>query len=195
MRFIFGVLAAAAGIYSILILIRIILSWFGNSYNSKPAEILQNITDPYLNWWRGVLKLRIGFLDFSVVVAIVFLSLLQNIFYTLSLSQRMTLGFILAEILTSVWSIMSFIIGFFMIIILLRAAAYLTNRNIYSPFWSIVENISQPLMYRMNRLFFGKKIGNYLAGIIFAFLLLAVILTGGWLFVNFLAGLLKNIPI
>ena len=195
MRFIFGILAAAAGIYSVLLLVRIVLSWFGNSFYSKPVEILNKITDPYLDWWRRVLNFRVGIFDFSVIVAVVFLSLVQNIFYTLSLSERMTLGFLLAEILLSLWNIVSFIIGFFIIVIILRAAAYLTNRDIYSPFWSIVDTISQPLMYRMNRIIFGRKIGNYLTGIIMAVLMLAAILIGGWILIKFIAGLLYNLPV
>ena len=195
MRLIFGILAAAAGVYSVLLPIRIVISWFGNSLYSRPVEILNKITDPYLDWWRKALNLRVGFLDFSVVAAVVFLSLIQNIFYTLSLSERMTLGFLLAEILLSLWNIISFIVGFFMVIIILRAFAYLANRDIYSPFWSVIETISQPVMYRMNRIIFGKKIGNFFTGIIIALLMLAVILIGGRFLVNFLAGLLFNLPV
>jgi len=195
MRLIFGILAAAAGLYSLLIFIRILLSWFGNSFNSSVTEFIKRITDPYLDWWRNALNLRVGFLDFSVVAAIAFLSLLQNILHTLSISERMTLGYILANILMSLWNIVSFILIFFIIIIILRAAAYLTNRNIYSPFWSVIENISQPVMYKMNRLIFGKKIGNYFTGIIIALIILLLTLILGRFLAVFLAGLLYGMPV
>ena len=195
MRMLFGILASAAGIYSILIFLRIIFSWFGGMVSGKPVEILNKLTDPYLNWWRQTLNLRIGFLDFSVIAAIVCLYAVQRIFNMLAVSDRVTIGSILAIILISLWSIASFIIGFFMIIIILRAVAYLTSRNIYSPFWSAVESISQPIMYRMNRLFFGNKIGGYLKGIIFSLILLAVIMLGGRFLVNLLANFLFNLQI
>jgi len=195
MRTIFGVLAAAAGIYSLLIFIRIIFSWFRGMVSGKPVEILNKITDPYLNWWRRNLNLRIGFLDFSAIAAIVSLYLIQNLFNMLSVAQRISIGHILAIILLSLWMVVSFIAGFCMIIIILRLFAYLANRNIYSPFWNAIDSISQPLMYRMNRLFFGNKIGGYLKGIIFSLILLAVIMLGGRFLVNLLANFLFNLQI
>jgi len=195
MRFILGILAVAASVYSLLIFVRIIFSWFGDFVSGKPVEIVKMITDPYLDWWRRKLNLRIGFLDFSPIAAIVFLSFLQNILYTLSISERMYIGSILAEILFSVWTIVSFIIGFFIIIIALRMIAYLTNRNIYSPFWGVIDNVSQPIMYRMNRIIFGNKIGGYLKGVIISLIILIVLMAAGWIIVNILANLLYKLPI
>jgi YggT family protein len=195
MRLIFGLLSTIAGIYSLLIFFRIIFSWFNGMIPGKPVEFLKKITDPYLDWWRRNLNLKVGFLDFSVVAAIVSLSLIQNILFTLSMSQRMTLGFILAEILLSVWTVFSFIIGFFIVVIILRAIGYLANQSIYSTFWSVVDSISQPVLYRMNRIFFGDGIGNYFKGIIFSLLLFFLIIFGGRILVNLLAGILRQLPI
>jgi len=195
MRFIFKILAGAAGLYSILIFIRIILSWFGTQARGKLIYFLNAVTDPYLDWWRKKLNLRIGFLDLSVIFAIVFISFLQKILFTLSVSEKMTFGIVLAEITLSLWSIFSFIVIFFIIIIALRAIAYLTNRNIYSPFWNAIDSMSQPVMYKMNRIFFGKNIGGYLKGIVLSILLLLVILIGGRFIIALLTGLLYRLPI
>jgi len=195
MQLILRVLAVLTGIYSLLLFIRILFSWFGEMVSGKPVELIKSITDPYLDWWRKNLNLRIGMMDFSPIAAIVCLSLLQNILFTLSISERMNLGFILAQILLSIWNIISFIIGFFIVIIILRAIAYLTNQNIYSPFWRIIDNIYQPLMYRMNRIIFGNRIGSYVKGMIISLLILAVIMAAGFILTNFLAGLLYRLPI
>jgi len=195
MRFILNILAAAAGIYSVLILIRIILTWFGNFVSGKPVDILKRITDPYLDWWRKNLKLQVGNLDFSVIAAIVFLSLIQYILFTLSVSDGMSLGHILAVTLLSIWRIISFIIIFFMVVIILRLIAYLTSRNVYSPFWGAVDSISQPVMYKMNRFIYGKKIGGYLQGIIITLIIFAVLLVGGRFLMNYLASLLVKLPV
>ncbi|WP_461252346.1 YggT family protein, partial [Treponema sp. R8-4-B8] len=93
MRFIFGFLAAITGIYSVIIFIRIIFSWFGSMVGGKPVEILNKITDPYLDWSRQKLRLNIGAFDFSVIPAIVFLSFIQNLFRILSIAARLPLGF------------------------------------------------------------------------------------------------------
>ena len=194
-RMLLELLAAAAGIYSILIFIRIIMSWFGNLSGGKPLEILCKITDPYLGWWRKNLPIRVGFLDFSVLAAIVFLSIVQRVLFMVLRFDRITLGSILAIILVSVWNIVSFIIGFFIVIILMRLFAYFTNRNTYSPFWQMVETISQPVLYRLNRILFGDKIVGYLKGILLSLLLLTVIIIGGGFAVNLFAGFLSGFPI
>jgi len=195
MHFIFGILAAITGIYSLIIFIRIIFSWFGNMVGGKPVEIIKRITDPYLDWWRQKLPLRIGAFDFSVIPAIVFLSFLQNIFRNLSIAERITIGFILARILLSIWNIFSVIIGFFIIVIIIRLIGYFINSNIYNPFWSIVDSVTQPLLYRTNRIFFGDKIGGYLKGILLSLLLLIVILAGGKFIVYLLSNFLDKLPI
>jgi len=195
MQMIFGLLAGAVGIYSILILIRIIISWFGSFASSGPVNLLCSVTDPYLDWWRQKFSIRIGFLDFSAVLAIVSLSLIHNILYSLAHYNRITIGYLLAIMLMAVWSVLSFLIGFCIIIIAIRLIGYLTNRNIYSPFWQAIDSISQPLLYRMNRIFFGKKIGSYLNGIIFSLALLAVVWIGGGYVFQRIARLLSHLPL
>jgi YggT family protein len=196
MRNIFSFLAIAASIYSLLIFIRIIFSWFRNMVSGKPVEILQRITDPYLDWWRRNLNLRIGFIDFSAVAAIVSLYMLQNIFQMLSVTERVSIGNILAIILLSLWSVISFILGFFLIIIVLRAIAYITNRdNLYSPFWSAIDSIYQPLMFRINRVIFINRIGGFLTRIIISFFIIVIIMIGGRLIINLAANILFNLPI
>jgi YggT family protein len=195
MRLIFGVLASAAGIYSLIILIRIIFSWFGNMVSGRPVDIINKITDPYLNWWRKTVKIRIGFFDFSIIAAVVFLSFIQNVFYILSITEKITLGFLLAQVIFSLWNIVSFIIGFYIIVIIIRGIGYLINCDIYSPFWRVIDSVSQPLLYRMNRLFFGKKTGGFLIRIFLTLFLLIITLIGGRIGINILSGILAKMPV
>jgi YggT family protein len=195
MSFVFGILALITGIYSLIIFIRIIFSWFGDMVYGKPVEIINRITDPYLDWWRNKLRLNVVGFDFSVIPAVVFLSFIQNIFKILSVSEKITFGFLLAQILLSLWNIFSFIIVFFIIVIVIRAIGYLNNGDIYSPFWSFIESISQPLLYRMNRIFFGKKIGSYITGIFLSLLFLIILLVGGKIIIMILSGILYKLPI
>ena len=195
MSLIYGILAGAAGIYSLLLFIRIIISWFGGIPESRPVDLLVRVTDPYLDWWRSRLNLRVGFFDFSAVFAIVAVSLVQNIFNSLANSAVLKLGNILAVVLLSLWSIVSFILGLLLIILILRLIAYLTNRNTYSPFWSVIESISQPVLYRLNRIIFGKRIAGFLKGIILSSLLLAALMAGGHFAVRLIAALLLKLPV
>jgi len=194
-RSIFSVLAAVIGAYSIIILIRIVLSWFSMSAAEKPVEFIKKLTDPYLDFWRRITSLRIGNLDFSVVIAISVLSFLQNVFRMLSVTGAITLGNLLSIIIISLWSIISFIAGFFLVIIILRVIAYLTSRDIYSTFWGTIDSISKPILYRFNRIFYGNKTGNYLKGMILTCLILFLIIVGGRILIILLVNLLKGLPV
>jgi YggT family protein len=195
MRFIFSLLASAAGLYSLLIFIRIIISWFGNSVEGKPVNLLTRVTDPYLDWWRRTLNLRLGAFDLSPIAAIAGLSLVQNILTNLSRFGRITLGYILSVVLLSVWSAASFILGFFFFILILRTIAYLSNRNIYSPFWNVVDTISQPVLFKINQLLFGGRITDYLKRIIVSSIVLAAVWIGGGIAIRVLAFFLARLPL
>ena len=195
MHLIFSLLATIIGIYLILLFIRILISWFGGFVSGKPVELLARVTDPYLDWWREKLNLRLGLLDFSPVAGIICLSIVQNILHSFSRSERITIGYILAMLLMSIWSIASFLLGICVLILVLRLIAYLTNRNIYSPFWKAIDSISQPVLYRLNRIFFGHSIENYLKGLIISIAALVIVwIAGGFVF-PFLAGMLTRFPI
>jgi YggT family protein len=195
MRVILNLLASLAGLYSLLIIIRVILTWFGGAHYGRPAELLARVTDPYLDWWRRTLKLQVGYIDLSPVAAMAALSVAQSIFSTIARYGRISIGIILAISVSALWSAASFIIGFCLIVLILRIIAFMTNRSLYSPFWRIIDAISQPLLYRINRIIFGKRLVNYLTGNIAAIAVLAAIWTGGGLAVRLLASLLFSLPL
>ena len=65
-----GVLAATLNIYLIILFVRILLSWFPNVDQSNPMiSWIPQITDPYLNVFRGIIP-PIGGFDLSALLAI-----------------------------------------------------------------------------------------------------------------------------
>jgi YggT family protein len=190
-----NLLANLAALYSLLILIRVMLTWFSGAQYGKPVELLSTVTDPYLDWWRRVLRLRAGFLDLSPIAAMAALSLAQSIFSTIARYGRISLGIILFIVLSAVWSAVSFLLGFCLIVLILRFIAFMTNRNIYSTFWRIIDTISQPLLYRISRILFGKRLVSYLAKIIAAIVVLAAIWIGGGFALRLLTRLLLKLPV
>jgi YggT family protein len=172
------VLGGLTSLYMILIFIRIMLTWFGGMQYGKPMEILSGATDPYLNWFRRFPALRLSFLDLSPIAALAVLTVLNNLFTTLGRHGSVSLGFILALILSTAWSVVSFILNFFIIILVLRFIAYLSNRNIYSSFWRIIDNLAQPIQYRINRIIFRNRLVRYHTGIISAIGALLVLRIG-----------------
>jgi YggT family protein len=185
-----GLLATLIGLYSLLIIVRIILTWFSNIQYGKPAQILAGITDPYLNWWRRNLNLKAGVLDLSPIAALAALSIMQTVCSSIASQGRVSLGIILAVCLSAVWSAVSFIVGFSLIVLVLRFIAFIGNSNMYSSFWRIIDSIARPIMYRINRIIFGKRLVNFITGILVSIVALAIIWIMGRIAVGFLTGLL-----
>ena len=188
-------LTTLVGVYSLLIIIRIMLTWFSNAPYGKPVQILAAITDPYLNWWRQRLNLHAGALDLSPIVAMAALSIVQTICSTIADQGRISLGIILAVCLFALWSAAAFILGFCVIILALRFIGYMCNSNMYSTFWRIIDSISQPLQYRINRIIFGRRLVRFTTGLIVSIVALVVAWVGGGLIVGLLTGLLLRLPV
>lgn len=65
-------------IYFVLLIIRILLSWFPNiEWGRAPFSILSQLTDPYLNIFRSIIP-PLGGIDFSAILAIFLLQILQQ---------------------------------------------------------------------------------------------------------------------
>ncbi|MDJ0736332.1 MAG: YggT family protein [Nostocaceae cyanobacterium] len=60
-------------IYTTLLIIRILLSWFPNiDWYNQPFAALSQITDPYLNLFRSIIP-PLGGIDFSPILAFIVL--------------------------------------------------------------------------------------------------------------------------
>jgi YggT family protein len=71
------------GIYTALLFIRILLSWFPNiDWASGPFSILSQLTDPYLNIFRNIIP-PLGGMDFSPILALLLLQVVQQAASTL----------------------------------------------------------------------------------------------------------------
>lgn len=65
-------------IYFVLLIIRILLSWFPNvDWFNPPFSILSQLTDPYLNVFRSIIP-PLGGIDFSPILAIFLLQFVSR---------------------------------------------------------------------------------------------------------------------
>ncbi|MBN3869385.1 MAG: YggT family protein [Nostoc sp.] len=73
MYLLINTLATFIQIYTLLLIIRVLLTWFPtiNWYN-QPFAALSQITDPYLNLFRRIIP-PLGGMDFSPMLAIILL--------------------------------------------------------------------------------------------------------------------------
>jgi YggT family protein len=83
MSLLINTLATFLQIYTTILFVRVILTWFPNiNWYNQPFAALSQMTDPYLNLFRSIIP-PIGGMDFSAMLAIILLqvagSLLSNL--------------------------------------------------------------------------------------------------------------------
>ena len=75
---IFSVLASTVQIFSFLLLIRVLLTWFpGVDWSNGALSALSSLTDPYLNIFRGIIP-PIGGFDISSILAFLLLNVIEQ---------------------------------------------------------------------------------------------------------------------
>jgi YggT family protein len=73
------IISSFLGIYSTILLIRVLLTWFPSiNWSDQPFEAMAQLTDPYLNLFRSIIPPLGGF-DISSMLAIFALQFAQNI--------------------------------------------------------------------------------------------------------------------
>ena len=73
------VLAQTLQIYSLVLIVRVLLSWFPNlDWGNPVLSSVRAITDPYLNAFRGLIP-PLGGIDLSALLAFLALNLLQSL--------------------------------------------------------------------------------------------------------------------
>jgi len=89
----FSTLITFINIYTALLFIRILLSWFPNiNWFDPPFSILSQLTDPYLNIFRNIIP-PLGGLDFSPILALLLLQVVQSVIPSLQSLIAMQGGF------------------------------------------------------------------------------------------------------
>ncbi|MBP7495043.1 MAG: YggT family protein, partial [Spirochaetales bacterium] len=67
-RILMHTLSALVSLYTLLIIVRILLTWFSSPLGyGKVHHFLASVTDPYLNYFRRFSIFQIGRFDFSPV--------------------------------------------------------------------------------------------------------------------------------
>ncbi len=80
-------------IYSFLLIVRVLLTWFPQiEWSSQPFAALSQITDPYLNLFRNIIP-PLGGMDFSPILAFIALNIASALLGSLAGSMAMTSSF------------------------------------------------------------------------------------------------------
>ena len=173
--FILRIISAFLSLYSLLCLLRIIITWIPNYSYSNPADILAQICDPYMNLFRGIKWLRFGSFDFSPALALCILGAGSQLFSSLANGGYINLQMILAMILGIFFSILSSLIFFLIILFAIRLILIMINRDSYNTSGFMANQIDSSIssiVYRIARTFaMGRRI-TYKAALIISIIAL-----------------------
>jgi YggT family protein len=88
MNLLITTLATFVSLYSYLLIIRVLLTWFPTvNWSNQPFAALSQISDPYLNLFRSIIP-PLGGMDFSPILAFLALNIVGGILDSLA---RLTL--------------------------------------------------------------------------------------------------------
>jgi YggT family protein len=196
MAYVFQMLASAVNIYAFLCFIRIILTWIPGASYSGFGRFLSNICDPFLNIFRGVRWMQVGSLDFSPAVSIGLLYALSSILSNIAVTGRIYFGGILAIFIGMLWSIFASLMGFLLILLIIRFIAMLTQKrsNYYGSFWSQLDYALEPFVHRFTKFLSNGKFQSYRNAVLITIVMLIMLLVGGQVLMNFFIHLVQKIP-
>lgn len=147
-------------VYSFLIWIRILFSWI--SPYPQPGSIsyyLASIVDPFLNMFRSS-RMRVGMFDFSPLIAIGLLTVVQSVFNIYGLYGTMTLSLIVSLFIQAFWSYgvsIFFTIAIFMLI-MITIASFMKGGQFKFAMSNIARSAFGGLSSRIQRTFFKTRI-------------------------------------
>lgn len=186
-------LAYIVSLYSLVLLVRFLSSFFMTSHfmRSPFFQILYMLTEPYLMIFRFRF-LRIGIVDFSPILAIAFLSLLESIL----LGKITSFSELLLFILISFWSTIKFFLVIIVLIIIFRLISYYAFRQTYPSLnYSYLDSFLSRFSFGLCRLFIRRGYLNYSQSLIISgFILICLGFIGDVLITKYIVFLLRQIP-
>jgi len=181
--------------YLFLLSLRIVLSWFATHGFGRAGELLRAATDPYLGLFARIGFLRRGIFDFSPIAALLVLVVALDLVNGLLFYGRLSLGFFLASVLSSVWSGARFLLLLFLVVGVVRMIPLLFRTTSGAGIWKVVDLIVQPVVaFVMRLLRLGRRAG-YTQYLLFTVGMLFVAWLLGEFLVRRIVALFQSFPI
>lgn len=193
---IFSILASVVSIYTLLCLVRVMLSWFPGAEYSRFGQVLRQMCDPYLDIFRRFRFLRFSSFDFTPAIGLCVLMALQAFFNSLAMGKAFRISTILSMLVMLVGNIFTSVLGFFAVIILVRLIVYLIigdGQGSYS-IWTAMDRAISPIIFRIAGLIFRNQSISFVKALVTSFIILAVFAVGIAYALGVLGTLISMIP-
>lgn len=188
------ILGAAVTVYMLACAVRIFLTWVPRSDLGSAGRVLSAAVDPYLGFFARFRIFRVGRFDFSPIAALALLAVVNQVLVTLAFAGAVTAGGIAALVVDALWSAFAFVLTFLSIAALLRLVAYAARWNSLHPLWRVLDDMLNPILFRVTRLIWRDRIVNYLQGLAAGFAVLVILRVGGEALVRLVMKALRALP-
>lgn len=170
------ILSAVLSVYMVILIIRVMLTWFRSQQGTQFYRYLAAITDPYLNWFKRFSFLRAGMVDFSPIAGFVILGLITNMLSNFAVVGKITLASFLSLLIYGIWSIISFILVLFIILTIVRLLSVTLFRGGFlSQISPSVDSVIEPIVLRVKKIFFRNSFVSYTSQLLMTIALLVVL--------------------
>jgi len=195
MSSILTLISSLISLYTLVIVFRIMLTWFPGQNYGRGELILRRATDPYLNMFRRARWMRVGYVDFSPVVALATLSITASVLTQIAFAGSVTLGFILALVVSRLVDTVRFVVILLTVLTAVRAAVITFGFTSEHRVWATMDQLLQPLSWRLSRRIAPRSELTYRQGLLIVTaigVVAAILLT---LLVNVSVSLLISLPV
>jgi len=179
-RYFFRAISILITLYTLLCIVRILITWIPGASYSKFARFLSKVCDPYLNLFHGMKFLVLGSFDFSPAVALCILFAASSFASRIGSGGSLSVGTVLGLVLTLAWTIVSSVLSFLLILFIVRVILLAVHKPSYQG--SLLDQIDRsitPLAYRIADVFKGKKNISYKEALIIASVVIFLLLVLG----------------
>jgi YggT family protein len=172
------------------------MSPFKQTTSGGIFDTIAKITDPFLRLFRKVKFLQFKRFDFTVLLALMSISIVQNLLSTYAYTGQMSVGYALATILQSLWwSIGSLLLGIIIVLLIVRLVLTYKKTNNSIQYISMLNTWLEKVLNLVHTYIFqGKEISDrtllYTSIGIFIFLYIVIMQL-----VSYLASALLSLPI
>jgi len=139
-------------IYIILIFIRVLFAWIRPNMFNPLVKFVYSVTDPYLRIFANLKFLRIGYFDFSPIVAFYLLYLLQELTYRVLLTGYFSLNILISLIIVLLFRFVYFILFIFIAAVGLRLIFDIIKIRKSNMFITAVYTMAEPAVRPFRRL-------------------------------------------
>lgn len=195
MQLFLQILESFLGVYNILILVYILSSWLPGLRATPIVRILANLVEPYFALFRNFPFAQLGFVSLAPLYGLLFLNLLQVMVERMKQYGHVSIGFMLSTLVGSIWSIISWILGFLAIVAGIRLLAAIFFPRAGGMFTQVLDMLLTMSVTLVASLFSRNRIMDYRWALTIVLLLNIVLILFGAPIVFMLIGILENLPV